>query len=501
MNRNIQGIFTVVAGLLIGLYIVLQILTSGGNALGSLYRYLLPAAFIFGFMAPRASVFVLVLCAIYIDMGKKFLVAGENLYFIDLFFVLGIPPVMLLGACTSRALAMFFDSSVTSRRLFPYFVATILVIFGIGAVVIVLSGLNLGVLKLLANSAAYFGLIFLWPSVFQDATEQIKVVRLTLFAMIPAASYGLYHFFFGLNDFEWVYMASGFSRTASYAYDGEGVFGTFASQGALSAIMIMSCCLCLSAFMLKQKGGKPYFNRGIAILFFLLFLTTAILSLKRGPLLILPLFLAVNFFLRTPVRVIIAYVAMISVVLSLVFFGDPIADKLPDLQVKLNKALSVEGEAATKMTKIRTLNVRFREFASLGQAENWSAFGVLSREESKTVIHSKIVSSIFKLGFVPVGVLLLGSSIIAFFLHRWLFRCVRQGRREILFFLSLSAAMVLPSLFGFGSPTTYPIPFFVGLFVAITAKLGGKVGSEPKTRDSTAESEDEVIPLVYASSN
>ena len=80
-----------------GLFVVVTILTGTGNVLGATYRFAWVPALFIGCVAPRASIYVLVLLAAYLDLFKKGLVVGGMMDFRDVFFVLAIPPIMLGG--------------------------------------------------------------------------------------------------------------------------------------------------------------------------------------------------------------------------------------------------------------------------------------------------------------------------------------------------------------------------------------------------------------------
>ncbi|MGJ8676107.1 MAG: hypothetical protein ACSHX0_01175 [Akkermansiaceae bacterium] len=477
MNKQLSFIFVSLGGLFVALYVIMQVMLSPGNVLGSLYKYFLPISFILGLLLPRFSVYLLIILAIYIDLAKKFMVIGGDLYFADLFFILGIPPVLLLGACISRSLSFLFNRDRANKDVFSAFVVTILLVVISSAGVIATFGVSMGVLKILANTSAYFGLIFLISAAFDTKEDVHKLIKFLLLLMAPAACYGLYHYFVGLNDFEWVYLESGFSTTAFYAEQGEGVFGTFSSQGALSAVMITSACLCLSAFMLSKENNILKNNKILAFLGFVLFFATAVLSLKRGPILTLPFFLMAFYFLKTPRRVFVAYIFIISTIISLVIFGIPLAENLADIQIVINKTLGVKGETAEFLTRVRTLNVRLLEFGSLGNIENWTAFGIMQGEEASVVVHSKLVSSVYKLGYVPLVILCVILMFILKRLHKWLNDCVMRGHDDVLFFASLSIGALLPSLFGFGNFNTFPVLLLICIYLAVSLKLSTEIKS------------------------
>ena len=72
-SRAVTGIVVVVGGLLVAMYILVSILTGFGNVIGATYKYFLPLSFCIGVLAPRASMFLLILVAGYIDFFKKLL--------------------------------------------------------------------------------------------------------------------------------------------------------------------------------------------------------------------------------------------------------------------------------------------------------------------------------------------------------------------------------------------------------------------------------------------
>ena len=83
----------------LGLFVVMTILTGTGNVIGTTYRFLWIPALILGCVAPRASIYALAVFAVFLDLPKKLLVTANVLHmdFRDVYFILAIPPVMLLG--------------------------------------------------------------------------------------------------------------------------------------------------------------------------------------------------------------------------------------------------------------------------------------------------------------------------------------------------------------------------------------------------------------------
>ncbi|NIP94587.1 MAG: hypothetical protein GWO24_14535, partial [Akkermansiaceae bacterium] len=108
--------------------------------------------------------------------------------------------------------------------------------------------------------------------------------------MIPAAFHGLYHYRFGLMPFEEDYMLSGLSMNMDYVYAGEGIYGPFASQGALAGTMTIAATLCMFVLITPKHllRGIKFPRRWICAILLILFMCAAVFSLKRFPMLVLP---------------------------------------------------------------------------------------------------------------------------------------------------------------------------------------------------------------------
>ncbi|MBK1833423.1 hypothetical protein [Roseibacillus ishigakijimensis] len=471
MNKKIATPLIVGLGLIMVLFVVIQMLTSGRNALGEFYKYLLPMAFFLGFAAPKLSLYVLAILAIYVDLGKKLLVVGENLFFTDLFFVLGTPSVLLLGACLSRSLRLFFNWNSPEVMLErKSFLLSIGVMFALSILVLARAGLSVESGKDLAVSVAYFGLLFLVPSVLRSRSEVFSYLRFLFIIMVPAAGYAIYHFLHGMNDFELTYYASGFSRNDIYVFNGEGVFGPFASQGALSSAMMAAAVLTVSAMVLSKSERRKLVGTPLALILILLFVTAAVMSLKRGPLLILPMSLALYFILRNRAGYVVMVFGGVASLAGLVFYGDWVAQQLPEWQRWLNSALSLTGDAEKNLFRIRTLNVRMVEFSSLADSRNWVPFGLLFGQGNEAygyTLHAGVVSLVYRLGYIPLLVLAAVAVPLSWYLHGMYLEVYRDGKRLAAYCFCLGLALIIVPMLGFGVWRTFPVPYFLGLSFSI----------------------------------
>jgi hypothetical protein len=172
-----------IAAALISLFVIGSVLMGHGNNLAKLFRYVLVAGFVSGILFPRPTLILwMVLCG-YTDLLKRLMVVFGEVEHSDLFNVLGIPPMMVIGVTTSilvGALTHRFQLSAAHWRLFG--VACALVAVN-GAVAAKESGGSLSALAAaLAVDCTYTMLLFVVPVLFRDSHDVVKLARLLLWA-------------------------------------------------------------------------------------------------------------------------------------------------------------------------------------------------------------------------------------------------------------------------------------------------------------------------------
>lgn len=492
-SRGIAGIVIVVVGLLIALYIIVSVLSGFGNVIGATYKYFLPTAFVLGAVAPKASMYLLILCGGYIDFFKKLMGIEESLFFTDVFFILGVPPVLLLGMCCGVGAAVAQGKVSLDRRLLTLLALSVTVVGVTSVAALIRTGANLGTLKELANSAAYFGLIFALPALFPRTEDVFRLLRFFVYAMIPAAFHGLYHSQFGLLDFEETYMLSGLSMNTDYIFSGEGIFGPFASQGALSGTLTIAATVCAFAFLAPKELLRrvKFPPRWAATMLMILFLAAAILSLKRFPVAVFPFTIIGYFLIRSKFGTVLAYAGLMFSAITLVAMSEHIAARLPVWQQTVDQVVKRDSyDPSAKMFRIRTLNTRMEDFAILKNPENWQPFGAywFKNADDAMEVHSLVVKTLLRYGWVP---LLFGSLIlipVAGFLH-W--RLVQKPRdlqqRVFIYMTSLAVSIFLTAALGAAFIGAFPIPLFFGMAIAMAVTTGVLPPRQQETARSTVE--------------
>lgn len=479
-SRGLTAIVVVVGGMLVALFVIVSILSGAGfgNVLGATYKYFLPAAFVLGVAAPRFSMYFLLLCGVYIDFLKKLMAVDYTLYFSDVFYILGVPPVLLLGMCCGILANVAQGRIPLDMRLLKLFLLATAVVIAFSVTALMKTGLNMTGVKELANTAAYYGLIFALPALFPTLREVIKLLRFFVLIMIPAALHGLGHHFFGLAPFEETYMLSGLTMNVEYVLTGEGIFGPFASQGALAGSATIAASVCAIPFLVRKEmmRGVKFPKRWLCFLLIMLFLVTAVLSLKRSPIIVFP-FSVIGFFLiRNRFGTAFAYAGALSATVTLILMSETIADRLPEWQDRVYDVIDQRNTTNVHLFRIRTLNTRMEDFAYLKKSENWEPFGVdwfKGYDSGDYGVHSLAVKIFLRFGWVPLSVALLFLLPVAWFLHRRLLRRVNTLQQQVFVFATaLPISMFLAAALGASFLNAFPIPLFFGMFVSIGVSMG-----------------------------
>ena len=141
----------------LGLFVVMTILTGTGNVIGATYRFVWIPAFLLGCVAPRASVYVLAVLAAYLDIPKKMLVIAGVLHmdFRDVYFILAVPPVMLLGMVLHYLASFALRVRLLTRRETLLFCVATFLVAATADIAVAKTGDGMQLLTPLATTSAY----------------------------------------------------------------------------------------------------------------------------------------------------------------------------------------------------------------------------------------------------------------------------------------------------------------------------------------------------------
>lgn len=403
-----------IAAAFMSLFVIATILLGHGNHLAMLFRYLLVMGFVAGLFLPRgALMFWLVLCG-YTDLLKRLMVVFGSVQYSDLYNVLGIPPVMILGitlAVVGGAMRGRYELSTTHWRLLASSCAVMLVGAGLAARE---KGLSLeAIVPAIANDGMYAMLIFVVPVLFKNSDDVLKLVKLLLWGYVPVALYGVFQQVNGFQDFEIAYLKTGLSLEIKQLFADEvRAFSTLNSPTSFSVICAMLCVMSMVlAFTPARDGNRRVVKRGSAILLCVIYLAGIVASTSRSAFLLVIIASLGFFCFRSGRATRWLYAGVGGAFIALVLMADIILANLGTAQSQISNIVG-EGKFAAQLSNVGTFSDRLHGFANLvTNPDVYTAFGYGpgrgSDERDPLYSHDMISNVLVTHGLVP----LLGMAI------------------------------------------------------------------------------------------
>lgn len=220
MNSSVlKGVGIIIVGLLIGLFLMSNVLTSGGNVVSNFYRYIPFAFAIIGFISPRVSLYYMSVCIVGLGYLKKTMVLDGYFAFDTLYYVVGSPAILLLGMCASTLIRLAFTPSRNGRQWS-------ILILGVSVSLALMAFMKLKgePIALAVMTGAFANILWVLPLNVRNEDELKKLLKFTVVLMLGASSVGYYQAIFGLTELDKLYVELG------YADDSEGA-GTVVGRG------------------------------------------------------------------------------------------------------------------------------------------------------------------------------------------------------------------------------------------------------------------------------
>lgn len=462
-ERQIISFLLVTAGVFFACLIVYFIVSSRGNIVGNVFKFFLPMAFLLGLIIPRLAFFVLIICAGYIDILKRFMVFDASMAYTDLYFILGIPPMILFGITSSILISYLLrwrkvEEGDLSVIFFSLFLTIGFVLIGV---------LNNASIKTIVNNAGYSLLGIVVPILFQNRKNLVGIFRFIIITFIPVALYGLKQSYLGLSEFEIRYTMSGFTIVNEVLWDAAvRPFSTLASEGQLSFAMSYCALLAFSLPIINAYRGRKNTVSNITYFsLFILFIYTGILSLNRMNVVIWILSLGILFFLTTRFKTILLYLAIFLGFAFTVFFGQQTLTFIH----KNTKELSQGSVTAGMLLRTGTFTTRLNSFKMLADPSTYTLTGIPKdqRTDHQRHIHTWWASYLIDYGILSLVPFIIIGPIFMYHLHSYGWKAPPGEWKFIYVFLTslIVATFVITAL---GSPAIYAFPtnFFTYLSIA-----------------------------------
>ena len=490
-SRNTVAPIAIIAGMLAGLFVIASVLLSSGNQLAALCRFLLVGGFVFGFLFPRAGLlFWLGLCG-YTDLLKRLLIVSGRISFNDLYYVLGMPPVMLggitlavlVGAVTGR-----FELQRGQWKLL--FVACGLVLFS-AALAAKESGGSLGAIgPAIANDGLYAILIFLVPVLFTTSDDVVRLCKHLVWLYLPVALYGVYQQLYGFQAFEVAYLKTGLSIEIKQLYADEvRAFSTLNSPTSFSVVCGALCAVSMIlALTPRSEGPSKSLHPGIAAVFALIYIAGLMASASRSAFFVIAVVMGGFFCFRSKAATKALYAVMLGCFLMLLFSANAILSNLDAVQAQIAGATG-GSDFAGKMARVSTFSDRLRGFAVLTtNPEAYTLFGyggTRGIDPSDTLYsHDLLTNNLVSHGLVPVLAVLAVFVFMLVKAHGSIQR-VADVRHRLLAsaFLALAFSLFAVSMVSGSVLSIFPVNTFLwlsfGLLVLVlqceAARVAGSV--------------------------
>lgn len=486
MNQvNFKALVSVLFGLSLGLYVMVEVLLARSSSLGQLYLFMAIGSFIFGLTNARAAMYVMLLSTVYIDVLKRLMIVGGNPTFQDVAYILAIPPLLVAGSIVSVFLGVTVGRGKMTKDMFislivSFFVVTVTVAGTLSSG----DSQGLGQLSGIVNQGFYAFLFFTIPVLFPTDEDRRKLLHFSFLTFIPSVLYMFWQRKFGYADYEMAYLQSGLTIEAKNLVETMGqvrCFSTFNGAGTASTLLSVYILYCFVP--LRPGNGQPTFFQ------------------RFGKWLLAPLFLVASYF--TIVRT--GWACGIGTIMAFIFLGTRMRARLgvgmavglfaavvalAPIMVRDRWLQTIEADlqrivlATTNDPTLKravvlgTAQDRVQGWANLTQeSQLWQPFGFAASGISvKNTTnadfhwgHDALIDALIKIGYVPLSLIVA----LAIFMVKKLFGYMYslsptdQAFKNTRLCMALAFGILVGAMGNGAQFRNYPQNFFFALWLAI----------------------------------
>ena len=473
-GRSSGTLLIILVVMLVALYAVVDLLLTSGNMFSRLSLMIMIPCALVGLMARRNAMILFLISCGYVDLLKRLLVVDGQISKMDLYYVLGIPPVTL-GAILISTLAGAMSGSVKIRSRQWTWLALAMAMMGVTIIAQVReSGWGLGqLLPALANSAFYTVIVFVVPVLFPTMEESLSMLKKVLFCYVPVALYGVFQQVHGFQDFEIAYLMTGLSIEIKQLVYGEvRAFSTLNSPTALGAVsMILAVLSVVLTQMKHSESGRPYLGRAMGFFLFCIFVSGWLASTSRSASVILMMGAVGWWCFGSGPRTFLAYFTAITSMLILMVFAESLLDHLRDASLVMYDIFG-SNKFGEQLTRLGTFTERLQGFSNLlKNPEFITAFGYgadRGLDPSDPLYNHDLLSNlIVRFGLVPVGIGAFITVWVAVWLHSNLLQIrERRVRSMAAACMGIVVGMIGSSLLSGSLLTVFPNNVFFWVLVS-----------------------------------
>jgi hypothetical protein len=417
-NISISRVIVTLLGLLFGMYVIMEALTSNTSILGRLYLFVAISALLIGLLKPRAAVYAMIFCTAYIDFFKRLVIVAGTPTNFDVACTLATPPLLCAGAVINIILSTVMGKFRISKGLVWSFIfATSLLLIGL----ITSSGGGVRGFGGVVNFVAYPFLLVIIPAFFPRSEDKKKLMKFIYIIFLVVAVYMIKHGLFGLADFEYEYLLTNLSQEVRILWEGENsrYFSTMNS-----AAIVSTMCAIMFFWSIANVWGKTFMHKTMRLFSALIFVVACYFTLSRTGWFCGLIACICYMFFRHWKTTLIAYAAGICIVISLVVFSPIIKDTriVERIELELKSLISQENSRAEQATTIGSVNGRINGWVNLMTKGHiwtplgWKFAGKKYEEYNMMDMGDDIIFwSIVRYGYVSVFI---GGFVFLIFLYK-----------------------------------------------------------------------------------
>jgi hypothetical protein len=490
MNQSSIGKVTVVIlFLLLSLYVIVDVLDTPGSSLGRFYLYLAIFSFLAGCVAPRWAFACFILTTGFIDLFKRLIVVYGRPTELDLYFILGVPPLLIAGIILNLLMSFIIGRAQLQRQhIISFAIST--VFFGVMLYGAIGGGLRAGRgLGDAVNQGAYAYLFFVIPILLADMEDVLKVFRRMVVIFTIVALYMLKHHFFGLSGFEHDYLLSGISIESRILWENNGALRGFSTMsGAQSVAVFCSCMLIVLWAPIRRLNGMlvpmPLLFR---VVLSVLFLYASYATVSRGGWVCGMVAIFAYVILSRKSWAFAGYTVMAGALLALIFGSSWILknNMLGEAETLLRSMIGNTSDAyAERSIVMGTMTARFEGFVNLtSNPDVWTPFGLKIAGDKLYLemgpiayCHDFITEFLIKYGYIAF--VSVGGLAIWFFLriNKIYFSLPPQSDFRVISRIALAFAIgIFSGGLGNGAQLwVFPQNFYFYFFLAVIYTIGVK---------------------------
>lgn len=459
MNSNaFKGILIIGIGLMLSLFLMANVLTSGGNVVSNFYRYIPVAFFILGFASPSASLYLMSLCIVGIGYLKKTMVLDGYFSFDSLYFVVGAPAILLLGMCASTFLRLIFSAGALKREWLTFVGGVAISLALMGFVALKGSPVQLAIMV-----GAYANILWVLPLNVRNEIELGKLLRFTLVLMILSSSVGYYQAIFGLTELDRVYVELGYADESEGATGLTGgsfrPFATYGSSNAFGWSMLFAASVAFTALVDARRRNVRFFGQVCWGILIAIALGGLFISTKKAPIVALAVLPAAVAMVKS--RKVGAFMMLFFVTIIWSMFQFP-----TEIRVWCKEQSADLKEIHPALT-LNTINTRLESFEALQEP---GTVALIGPGNTNAHSHTMISSLMITIGYIPFALLVASGVFFYFWGQRrasrlfgsWKLPRAQLVAIELGFFLTLAAG----GLLGTGVYQSFPGAYIWWLVVA-----------------------------------